>query len=322
MTRLRWIVSLLSSVLGGVRPSGAVEPVESVGADVGSAASVDGVVGAPLYSAVIVAGNGADGVARAVLVVAESAAAEVIVEVAEFGGADRRCGAVVVDAFEYLQKFVVARDVRAEVYIGNREVRDWFAGLTHSHLTGCAFEGRRAGVRVAAEKALAARLVRADLLGSRRVVIATDASARAGRRGMGLAYVTDDGDWRQEFLPSTSVVAVGELEAILLAVTVRSDRRISVLTDSRSAVCWIDGSATPPTQVIARRVAAIRRAIGDRDVTVGWVKAHSGHPLNEIADRLAVAARRNAAAGVSTAVREQIARNIVDDLRPSTGSVA
>lgn len=74
------------------------------------------------------------------------------------------------------------------------------------------------------------------------------------------------------------------------------------------------GRSEPPTREIARQVSGVRRAIDGRDVTIRWVKAHVGHHLNEAADRLAVAARRNAVAGVCAATRTEIAQRIVAEM--------
>ncbi|MFC3961948.1 ribonuclease HI [Nocardia jiangsuensis] len=264
------------------------------------------------HAAVILAAVCADGMARAVLVLAENADAETIVDTVFHEG--EHCGAVTVDAFAHLQRIVVDRNLHAAVDIGDPAVREWFAGQRHSHLT-LATGAERSGVRIAAEAALARHLepesVAADVPAP--VVIATDASARAGRRGVGVAYVTACGRWRQAYLPDTSAVAVGELEAILLALSDHPGRRVTVLTDSRSAIDWIEGRAVIRSQRVAKRVDAIRRLRTD-DVEIHWVKAHSGHLLNEAADRLAVAARRNVTAEVPTAVRESIARNIVDEM--------
>lgn len=52
-----------------------------------------------------------------------------------------------------------------------------------------------------------------------------------------------------------------------------------------------------------------------RSIKFSWIKGHSGHPLNETADRLAVATRRNHEAAEPTSVQVAIANEIVAPLR-------
>lgn len=56
---------------------------------------------------------------------------------------------------------------------------------------------------------------------------------------------------------------------------------------------------------------SIATHFADRAVRFTWVRGHSGHYLNEPAERSAVAIRRNYEAGVPTEARVEIADNIV-----------
>ncbi|MFD4369390.1 RNase H family protein [Rhodococcus sp. NPDC058521] len=51
-----------------------------------------------------------------------------------------------------------------------------------------------------------------------------------------------------------------------------------------------------------------------RQVRISWVRGHSGHPLNQIADRLALSARRTFEAGLPADSRRLIGHNIVSSL--------
>ncbi|MDG3014760.1 RNase H family protein [Speluncibacter jeojiensis] len=58
----------------------------------------------------------------------------------------------------------------------------------------------------------------------------------------------------------------------------------------------------------------IRHTLLGRKVRFSWVRGHSGHPLNECADRLAVAARRGHEAQIDAAVQRAVAASIVAEL--------
>ncbi|MFT4128258.1 MAG: hypothetical protein QM662_18770 [Gordonia sp. (in: high G+C Gram-positive bacteria)] len=282
------------------------------------AAEPQPVVEAPRHAAVIVTGLGRKARAHAVLVLATGVDAEEIIEIAYFDSTDGNAGPLAVDAFAHLQQIAVDRDLRVEVYIANTRVRNWFVtGPPHSHLVPAEL-GYRVGatsLRDVADDALRARITAPPAAATDAppgpIVIATDASARSGRPGIGIAYVTETGEWRQDYLPAASVINIGELQAILLALTDRRERQITVLTDSRCAVDAITRGRDGQGKAIVHR---IREQMQGREVTVTWVRGHAGNPLNEAADRLARAARRNAAAGVADEVRYRIAANIVEEL--------
>ncbi|MFT4125861.1 MAG: reverse transcriptase-like protein [Gordonia sp. (in: high G+C Gram-positive bacteria)] len=287
----------------------------------------------PPHAAVILGRRVGAGRPHVVMLLATSPTAEEIIEIAYFDGVARpgpdgdvydRAGVLAVDAFARLQQIAVDRDLRVELYISDKNVRDWFVGAPpHRHLSPTTFSGaQRSGVRVLAEDLLRERAAALaptgpsvpDRPAPTPLVIATDASQRAGRPGIGIAYVTESGQWQQRYLRSEALIHDGELQAILLALTERREPRITVLTDSRLAVSAITGKRHVESSHTASIVSAIQRQMACRQVTVTWVKGHAGHPLNEVADRLARAARRNACAGIPQATRERIAANIVADL--------
>ncbi len=62
---------------------------------------------------------------------------------------------------------------------------------------------------------------------------------------------------------------------------------------------------------------AIRDLLAQRPgpVQLRWVRGHSGHPLNEGADRLALHARRSQTAGLPAGTAADIARGIAEETR-------
>lgn len=272
-------------------------------------------------AAVILIGIGGDDRAHALALVAADTTAQSVVDARFFTGVDRNRALLAVDAFEYVQRLAVERGLLVDLYINSSVVQGWLARQRNLVVRARYFNGRGvAEIRTRAERVFAEHLaaLRAgpdDEVGEvRPLTIATDASARARHRGVGIAYVTETGSWRQDFLPATAHVAVGEVAAIGLALRTERAGQIVVLSDNRAAVSWCRGRSEPPTREIARQVSGVRRAIDGRDVTIRWVKAHVGHHLNEAADRLAVAARRNAVAGVCAATRTEIAQRIVAEM--------
>ncbi|MGV9748316.1 RNase H family protein [Rhodococcus zopfii] len=266
-----------------------------------------------LAVAVVLTRVGPGGRSYAVSMIADDTAAESVVDLAYFEGADNNSALVAVDAFAHVQEVAVERGLRIELYLGNRVVRGWFEQQHNSHLVPSSFVGGmvRRKATTLLEQHISAQSRRSK---PARVTIATDASGRNRHRGLGIAYVTSTGNWRQAYLPAASDISIGELEAISLALSTEDARRIEILTDSRNAVEWINGRKTVPNSRIGQCIDKIRRQSSGREMTVRWVKAHAGHPLNETADRLAMAARRNAVAGVAPEVCEQIAQNILADL--------
>ncbi|MFC9786539.1 ribonuclease H family protein [Rhodococcus sp. NPDC127528] len=156
------------------------------------------------------------------------------------------------------------------------------------------------------------------------LTVATDASKSSSRRGVGVACISEEGDLRQKMYPEVKTVLAGELLAIKHALKRFPHRDLHILTDSRGAL----GCLTLPRAALLDRydgevvttVARIRELSARRRVRYTWVRAHSGHPLNEAADRLAVAARRNHEFGVDPATRAAIADNIVAPLLARTAA--
>ncbi|WP_182263224.1 ribonuclease HI [Rhodococcus sp. UFZ-B548] len=275
------------------------------------------------------------GVVHAVALITNNSEAGDAVGLAYFDGSDHNAALAAVDAFEFVQNFSVTHQREVELYISNKAVRDWFEAQNHSHLVPRHFNGHGVStIRCTAEVLLERRIAAASAAKvqptkripartQRPLIIATDASARTGHRGVGIAYVTETGAWQQKFLPSVSDIAIGELDAIHLALSDNAHRRhIEIITDSLNSIGWIEGTRRIPNRTLAGRVRQIRTLCAGRTVEFRWVKGHAGHRLNDTADRLAVAARRNGAAAIASDARQCIAQNIMDDFRASAPTQA
>ncbi|NLV78206.1 MAG: hypothetical protein GXY65_02465 [Rhodococcus sp.] len=153
------------------------------------------------------------------------------------------------------------------------------------------------------------------------LVVATDASKGRNIRGTGLGCISETGARRMHMAPEARSILEGELLAIEMATTKFSDRDLHVLTDSRLAIACLNGSyeGRPGVSAVVDR---IHRSIRGRSVRFDWVRGHDGHPLNEAAHRLAVAARRCHDANVSPAVAAEISDNIAASLDESRSVTA
>lgn len=143
-------------------------------------------------------------------------------------------------------------------------------------------------------------------------VVATDASVGLGRGSAGIACVDERGCYHAEQFASRDVLYC-ELKAVLLALQ-RFPGPLRILTDSRSAIRLIDGSSPPKTRQIAGILAQVRRHLVSRQASVEWVRGHAGHPLNEAADQLALAARRRIEFAIPGGAHQQICRRITASL--------
>lgn len=141
------------------------------------------------------------------------------------------------------------------------------------------------------------------------LTVATDASVGhvRGQALAGIAWVSAAGDYEIGVCP-TRVPLVGELTAIQRALATADPRRpLTLLVDCRPAIdalTTVVSSGRIPTAAriredhrIARLLRQITVELRRRPVELTWVKGHSGDPLNDVADRLAVQARRCAQNG-------------------------
>ena len=132
-----------------------------------------------------------------------------------------------------------------------------------------------------------------------RVTIATDGSVSPHTGHAGFGWVATDGSFGLGALGTTRDVCHSELSAIHSALSaVRDGRQVTFLVDSTDALSSISrlverGQWGTGTAVKRRR--RVLNAIDHecvRDVTFRKVTAHSGHVLNDAADRISRLARR------------------------------
>lgn len=129
------------------------------------------------------------------------------------------------------------------------------------------------------------------------MVVATDASKRLGDKTIGLGIATSTGVVRmgtEEF----SSIKEGEFAAVAGALERWHDKasQLDILTDSLG----VYRSLNRPLHLVRRRSGQekrcrdlLRRAQeAGTPVRIHWIRGHNDHPLNEIADRAAMQARR------------------------------
>ncbi|WP_422116770.1 RNase H family protein [Brachybacterium sp. UNK5269] len=135
------------------------------------------------------------------------------------------------------------------------------------------------------------------------ITAAADGSALGNPGPAGWAWYIDEDTWRAGGWPH-GTNNMGELKAVLdllEATAVDADQHLLILCDSQyvinSVTKWMPGwkrkgwrkkDGKPVLNV--ELLQAIDRALAGRSVEFEWVKGHSGHALNEAADKRANAA--------------------------------
>ncbi|AEF42775.1 RNase H family protein [Hoyosella subflava] len=231
-----------------------------------------------------------------------------------------------VDAFEYLYKLVEGRPRTLHVYLHQEPLRDLFlpavAAFPQSEIAVEADDpvlarlNQIAGHWVDGEvhrcQAQCAGVARSE---PRRNVVATDASLRARHKGAGIACVSTDGVAQSRFRPNTGRVDVAELLAVELALdTFPANEPLHILMDSQTALGYVKNGSYLHDHAVIEVLARVDIKRSGRVVTFDWVRGHNGHPLNEAAHRLAVAARRCHTSHVSADARRRIISGILSDL--------
>ncbi|WP_072805129.1 ribonuclease H family protein [Rhodococcoides yunnanense] len=233
--------------------------------------------------------------------------------------------AAALDAFEH---FLLVVDQPSVLYIADTTFRREIAAVAESFpglgvaavargplldLVGTALEALDDYTRFAHRRAWTEELARREALPE--LTVATDASKATRRSGVGVGCVSAEGAFASKAYPDVETVLVGELLAIALAIKTFPDRRLHILTDSKPALACLGKSRARLLDTrrgdVVEIVDVVHRRAAGRDIRYSWVRGHAGHELNELADRLAVAARRNEEAGVSSSVKDQINRNIM-----------
>lgn len=126
--------------------------------------------------------------------------------------------------------------------------------------------------------------------------IATDASR--GRNGAaGIAWISAEGRHASRMV-DVNAIAEAEFLAIKFAIddamSREPNRKIVILSDSQQALGALSGKRSPywATGKLLSQLNQMRTVIRDHGIQLKWVRGHSGDPLNELADRLAVHRRR------------------------------
>jgi ribonuclease HI len=149
------------------------------------------------------------------------------------------------------------------------------------------------------------------------MTVATDASLHTARNGGGTyAWITGRGDYAYGLVdPKLKDIESCELYAILdMLNRINMKRGMRVLVDSKPALRIIratDNNTAASATAIAL-AKQIRVKLAERpNITLEWVKAHNGNPLNDGADRLARNARiANCPGGANATTTQNIAQNI------------
>lgn len=223
---------------------------------------------------------------------------------------------VALDAIiEHANLLLDGRDELVRVVISDLKLRDALHRATHVLPSILVEQGVPVDLRDQFQQAV-------DRLCTKPMVVATDASRARRSRRAGIAAVTQDARFITR-LVDTSDVLHAELEAIELgAGHFRAVRPVVVVSDSQNAVRlvnrYLETGTCPEVRNsrISRTLKRIHLIATERDVEVRWVRGHSGDPLNEAADRLAVLTRRthDVDPRVSRGVAERIVQDLVSDL--------
>lgn len=232
----------------------------------------------------------------------------------DYSAKDRNATALAgLDAFEFVHRHAAHRGAVADIHMHDEQLRDLLApvmgSFPHCRLGG---DSRRLADLTAECGALvsqhAGQLHRDHARALRNqkvkpVEVAADASCGPGYPGVGLACVCANGVTATRYVPEITNSLAGELAAVELALdTLPAVDWLVVLTDSQAAVLHLSANRPRAQRPdVAAIVARIDRKRAGRQVCVRWVRGHSGHPLNEAADRAALATRRRGqAAGSAT----------------------
>lgn len=103
---------------------------------------------------------------------------------------------------------------------------------------------------------------------------------------------------------------------------------LTVLTDSREAlraIALVRTESTPTLNLDSDSLDECRRILGlaaGVNVSFEWVRGHSGHELNEVADRLAVMARRNREMDVDDITDRRMLAAIREEVREAARASA
>gem|GEM_PF-5496738 len=144
----------------------------------------------------------------------------------------------------------------------------------------------------------------------KRIIVATDGSVGHGRSSC--AFVADTGDFDARFLPRVAAgrdakSTAAELHGIALAIRHFAEFQgdLVIKCDSTRAIelatIAVDKRLSTESRWNRSAQLAVLNAVvlsSARSITFQWVRGHNGDPLNEIADDMAVKARRHGQAKI------------------------
>ncbi|ARD42498.1 RNase H family protein [Actinomyces gaoshouyii] len=230
-------------------------------------------------------------------------------------------------ALQRLGKDLVSRcPGRRRLFVGRAgmplgRARDWLAGVDVEVERGFPYSTMR---RISTDPARV--LARSDtiVLPSRTITVATDGSLNPATRAASAGFVTDAGyAYARECPCPSGRIVDAETTAICMVLRAFPTHDLVVLTDSqaarriiRQALDTTEAHPSCPTRALEnvpyRLRAPVRKAVaGHRGrVEIRWVPGHSGQVLNEAADRLVRAVRRESEGSATFRSAERVRRNI------------
>ena len=153
------------------------------------------------------------------------------------------------------------------------------------------------------------------------VYVATDGSLNKFFAGGSFGWISSLGEFGYGTVPAAESVLLCELLAIKEMLTsMKRKNHIRVLVDNRLAIkISRNPDSMDHSKMVSTRAKRLAREICDivatrNNVEFRWIKGHSGHPLNEGADRLARNARLSQSFDQDSTTIRQIAQSITDDV--------
>lgn len=226
------------------------------------------------------------------------------------------------DAFEWLYNRVSDTWMRPAVYLDDPVVRRELATVADSfprvQFTDVA-TGILRDLAITLPTTVSTRAGQRHHAPLPQLTVATDASLRTHTPGAGTAVVAEHGAVTTQWHRAVDDTTTAEILAIRLALNTYPRHQLTILTDSRAAIRCL---SLPPAiirarapRTIALRIVQAQSALKDTRSTLTWVRGHADHPLNEAADRVALAVRRNHQFCVSRSMAHRIIGRIEEDLQ-------
>lgn len=151
--------------------------------------------------------------------------------------------------------------------------------------------------------------------------VATDGSLNKFFAGGSYGWISSYGEFGFGAVSTAESVLLCELLAIKEMLTsMKRKKNVRILVDNRLAIkISRDPDSMDHSKMVSARAKRIAREICEivskrENVEFRWVRGHSGHPLNEGADRLARNARLSQSFDQDTTTMKQIAKSIADDI--------